>query len=73
MKVSTQLKLLNTKNYYRYLKENSIFIKDLNRGEFNFIVFDEFVKNKYTLKLSDKASKLFDDIDNIKNLLDMLK
>ncbi len=73
MKISLQLKISNTKNYYNYFKDNSFFIKDLNRSEQNYKIFDEFIKNKYTLKISDKISKSIDNIDNISNVLSMLK
>ncbi len=73
MKVSTQVKILNTKNYYEYLKRDSMFIKELNRGEINFVKFDEFVKNKYTLKIGDRVNKALENAENITNLLNLLK
>ncbi len=73
MKVSTQIKILNTKNYYEYLKKDSMFIKELNRGEKNFVKFDEFVKNKYTLKIEDRVNKALENAENITNLLNLLK
>ncbi len=73
MKVSTQIKILNTKNYYEYLKSDSMFIKELNRGEINFVKFDEFVKNKYTLKIGDRVNKALENVENITNLLNVLK
>ena len=73
MKVSTQVKILNVKNYYDYLKRDSMFIKELNRGEINFVKFDEFVKNKYTLKIGDRVNKALENVENITNLFNMLK
>ena len=73
MKVSIQIKILNTKNYYEYLKRDSMFIKELNRGEINFVKFDEFVKNKYTLKIGDRVNKALENVENITNLLNVLK
>ena len=73
MKVSTQIKILNTKNYYEYLKRDSMFIKELNRGEINFVKFDEFVKNKHTLKIGDRVNKALENVENITNLLNVLK
>ena len=73
MKVSTQIKILNTKNYYEYLQRDSMFIKELNRGEINFVKFDEFVKNKYTLKIEDRVNKALENAENITNLLNLLK
>ena len=73
MKVSTQLKLSNTKNYYNYLKDNSLFIKELNRSEINYKLFDEYVKNKYTLKLGDRLNKTLNNIENVSSFLNLLK
>ena len=73
MKISTQVKIMNTKNYYHYLKENSFFIKYLNRSEINYKRFDEYVKEKYSLKISDRITKSIDNIENISNVLSMLK
>ncbi len=73
MKVSTQVKILNVKNYYDYLKRDSMFIKELNRGEINFVKFDEFVKNKYTLKIGDRVNKALENVENITNLFNVLK
>jgi len=73
MKVSTQVKILNVKNYYDYLKRDSMFIKELNRSEINFVKFDEFVKNKYTLKIGDRVNKALENVENITNLLNVLK
>ena len=73
MKVSTQVKILNVKNYYDYLKRDSMFIKELNRGEINFVKFDEFVKEKYTLKIGDRVNKALENVENITNLFNVLK
>ena len=73
MKLSTQIKILNAKNYYEYLKRDSMFIKELNRGEINFVKFDEFVKNKYTLKIGDRVNKALENVENITNILNVLK
>ena len=73
MKISTQLKILNNKNYYNYLKNNSLFIKELNRSENNYKIFDEYIKDKYTLKVSDRINKMLDNVDNISSMLNLLK
>ena len=73
MKVSTQVKILNVKNYYDYLKRDSMFIKELNRSEINFVKFDEFVKEKYTLKIGDRVNKALENVENITNLFNVLK
>ena len=73
MKISTQLKILNNKNYYNYLKNNSLFIKELNRSENNYKIFDEYIKEKNTLKVSDRINKMLDNVDNISSMLNLLK
>lgn len=67
------MKIINTKDYYKYLKENSNLTKELNRHERNFYKFDSYVKNRYSLKISDKLNKAIDNIDNITNILNLLK
>ena len=73
MMIPIQMKILNTKNYYKYLKENSSFIKDLNRSYKNINKFIEFVKDKYQLRINDKISNAIDNIDMISNVLKVLK
>ena len=70
MELELQYKIKNTKNYYNYLKENSYYIKRLNR---NSKEFSNFVKDKYGLRVSDKISKTIDNIDLINTLLKAIK
>ena len=67
--------LIEIKNYYNYLKENSYYIKRLNRNSKEFSSFDNFVKDKYGLRVrvSDKISKTIDNIDLINTLLKAIK
>ena len=67
------MKILNTKNYYQYLKENSNYFKELNRSDNNYIKFIDYVKDKYKLRINDKISKTLDGIDMISNVLKVLK
>ena len=73
MSISTQLKILNTKNHYNYLKENSNWIKELNRHDNNLQSFFEFTKDKYSLRISDKVSDIIDNIDMVQQILSILK
>lgn len=66
------LYLKSKKNYYNYLKENSFWIKDLNRNN-NIKEFEEFIKNKYHLKATDRLSEAIDNIDLISNVLSAIK
>ena len=73
MTISSQMKVLNTKNHYQYLKENSNWIKELNRHSDNIEKFLEFTKEKYSLKITDKISDFVDNIDTIQKVLSILK
>ena len=73
MELELQYKIKNTKNYYNYLKENSYYIKRLNRNSKEFSSFDNFVKDKYGLRVTDRISKTIDNIDLISTLLNTLK
>lgn len=73
MELDLQYKIKNTKNYYNYLKENSYYIKKLNRNMNEFENFSNFVKDKYGLRVTDKISKTIDNIDLISTLLSTLK
>ena len=73
MTVSTQIKILNMKNNYQYLKDNSNWIKELNRNDNSINDFFEFIKDKYSLRMSDKISGFVDNIDTIQKVLSILK
>jgi len=73
MELDTQYKIKNTKNYYLYLKENSWWIKRLNRDSKELNNFSNFIKEKYNLRVSDKISKTIDNIDLISTLLSAIK
>ncbi len=60
------------KNYYNYLKENSYWIKQINR-ENDIKTFTSFIKEKYRLRTTDKISDAIDNIDLINNVLETLK
>ena len=73
MSINVQMKILNTKNYYQYLKENSQWFKELNRDDKNIVKFTDFVKEKYSLKISDRISSALDGINTIQNVLSIIK
>ena len=73
MTLNNQFKILNTKNYYQYLKENSNWFKELNRSENNINEFMEYVKDKYSLRISDRLYNAMDGIEMIQNVLNVLK
>ena len=72
MEQVTILRLKKDK-YYEYLKENSHYVKDLNRQPQNYELFKNFVKEKYHLRITDKVSNAIDDIELISSVLNTLK
>ena len=73
MELSVQLAIKKKKDYYKYLMENSFWIKDLNRNPNNFSKFDNYVKEKYRLRVTDKVESAIDNVELISNVLDALK
>ncbi len=56
-----------------YLKENSSFIKDLNRNPNNYENFKKIIKEKYNLRLTDKVSNIINDIELVSSILNTLE
>ena len=73
MEIPLQMKIKNTKNYYEYLKENSFFFKELNRNSSNFHNFENYVKNKYRLKMTDKIEDAYNTVEILSSILKTLK
>ena len=73
MDISLQIKIKNTKNYYKYLKENSFFFKELNRNPNNYKKFENFVKEKYRLKITDKLEDAYSSVELISSILKNIK
>ena len=68
MSLELQFKLKENPLYIKYLRENNIWYKKLNR---NPKLFDEFVsemKTKYKLRTTDKIEKVIDTLDLVSNL-----
>ncbi len=63
----------NDPKSYELLKENSQYIKYLNRGEMNYEMFVKEMKSKYKERTSDKIEKVIDNIDLVSNILDIFK
>lgn len=64
---------LKKDKYYEYLKDNSNYVKDLNRHPENYELFKNFIKDKYHLRITDKVSNAIDDIELISSVLNTLK
>lgn len=73
MEINLQYKIKNTKGYYEYLKDNSWWIKNLSRTPDSFNDYQNYLKDKYELRTSDKISKAIDNIDLLSSLLSAIK
>ena len=67
------LSLLNEEKLLPYLKENSNWIKYLNRNPKNYALFKNEIKTKYKLRRTDKINNAIENIDLISNVLNILK
>lgn len=73
MELEIQQKLREDTKMYAYLKENSEWIKELNRSGANYPKFIEEMKNKYKLHITDKVNDVIDNMDLISTVLSTLK
>lgn len=70
-----QVVLANIKKdkMYDYLKQNSFYIKDLNRNPFLYTKFKEYIKDKYHLRLTDKVEGIINDIETVSDIMKVIK
>ena len=73
MQVETILELKKDPKMWDLLKQNSYWLKELNRDSLNVKKFKEDMKIKYKLRTTDKRSDAIDNIDLISNVLSALK
>lgn len=73
MELEIQQKLREDKKMYAYLKENSEWMKLLNRNKDHYQNFINEMKEKYKLRVTDKVSDAIDNIDLISTVLSTLK
>lgn len=73
MELELQKKLLEHPKMYQYLKENSYWIKHLNRNPLVYKEFQEKMKELYHERPTDKLSDAIDNIDLISSVLSSLK
>lgn len=73
MELEIQQKLREDKKMYAYLKENSEWMKLLNRNKDHYQNFINEMKEKYKLRMTDKVSDAIDNIDLISTVLSTLK
>ncbi len=55
-----------------YLKQNSYFIKNLNRHPEYYNEFKRIIKEKYNLRLSDKISSAINDIELVSSIINTI-
>lgn len=65
MQVETILELKKDPKMWDLLKQNSYWLKELNRDSLNVKKFKEDMKIKYKLRTTDKISDAIDNIDLI--------
>ena len=73
MTLDTQFKINSNPYYIRFIRENPIWYKILNRDPLQFKNFVKEVKDKYELKVSDRINKMLDNIGTIQTFLEVLK
>lgn len=73
MTVALQFKIKNDPNLSRYLKENSHWIKYLNRDPFAISEMEEEMKERYQLTMKDRLQKIQEQIVMVRSLMDLLQ
>ncbi len=73
MQLDLQMKFRENEKYFNYLKINSYYFKELNRGKIDYKNFANDMKVKYKERATDKISNVIDNIDLISSLVETLK
>ncbi len=73
MTTYVQIQINNDPRLKRFIRENPIWYKYLNRNPDNFKLFFSEMKNKYKLNTSDKISKTMENLSLIESVLNVLK
>ena len=73
MTINEQLLFKKNPKEYQHLKENSRYIKYLNRGIMDYNSFKNEMKKQYKERITDKLESAVDNIDLISSVLDILK
>lgn len=73
MNLILQKKLMDDEKMAELLKQNSYWIKNLNRKEESYKDFVQEMKVKYNLRVTDKINEAIDNIDLISSILETLK
>ena len=67
------LQNIHNDKLFEYLKENSYFIKDLNRNPKFYDEFKKIIKEKYNLRFTDKVSSIINDIELVSSVISTLE
>lgn len=73
MELDLYMKLKKNTQMYDILKNNSYWIKQLNRNSEDYKRFEEEMKERYKLRATDKINEVIDNIDLISAVLETLK
>ena len=73
MELYIQESFKNNLKDYIYLKENSYYIKDFNRGVLDFKSFQNKMKVVYKERVTDKISNVVENMDLISSVLNVFK
>lgn len=73
MTLETQYKLKSNPNYLMYLRRNSMWYKYLNRNPRYYKNFEEEVKERLSLRFSDRVSNALKTIEILESVVSSLK
>ena len=73
MTIDIQMRINSDPRLKKYIRENPIWYKYLNRSPDNFNNFYRSMKETYKLNTSDKISKTLDNLSMIQSFLEVLK
>ena len=73
MEIELQKKFIDNQKLYNHLKQNSEWIKILNRNPELFKNFENAMKEKYKERTTDKVDEMLDNIDLITSFLNAMK
>lgn len=73
MDLMLQKKFIDNPKMYQYLKENSFWIKHLNREPLLYKEFESKMKELYKERPTDKINSVIDNIDLISSVIMSLK
>ncbi|MBR1748478.1 MAG: hypothetical protein IJ743_01635 [Bacilli bacterium] len=73
MELELQRKLLEDSKMYQHLKENSFYMKQLNRNPEFYKEFTKIMKEQYHDRVTDKIGDAIDNLDFISSILSSLR